>query len=711
MKKFLCVFLSAIMLISCAAFSAAAEEEAVSIILEGEKFTAQTQSDEAPEVERLTDANFSGNGWLKTSSAKEYSITADFYVPEAGFYNVSTVTYPNGGAVYLSEYKITVGGKDYAAGDMAEESGTYPSIFKKYVSKRVVKLEKGKNTIAFTPTTLRNTGQAMDYCFCMDYVKLAKTDLCAIRYEGEDLKDAIGGNVPTNGNASGGKVLQFVRPVSDDNSNSFDITVDAPAAGFYRFGFSGSGPDTQAEAESKYAIYFKNEKLDLQTTRQTGSAYDLYSAEVELDEGVNAFTVVVEPWTHRGSYGTHYVLYCDYYEITMLSESEPANKIVIEAEKGYEVQNFTPVVADQAARTLEDLKSGNTDASLMSGGAILVANNNTSINTPLENGLLTYKVNIPASGSYSMTIDIAAQISQNSQFSPVKLAVKQGDTKLVDDRMLAAAGTYITTRSWDAETEQAIESQVQITEENATVEVVDNELYYAYANCTMRKYRLLDKIELEAGEAEITIKCDSGWGNVLWGFFVMDDIVLQRDVDCSALSLKGAEDGVFTGNTYELAAADKYGAVLDSSQFSTVWTSSNENILTVDGNGVVTAKNPGKATVTLEVEGYTYTKDICVYSNAIKFMIDNVSLDGNTVSVKHLSLAGFENAPVMLIAAAFSADGKTMTEAKTAVLSGNDPYMYRTTSITLDAAAEKIKLFAWSGLDKPAPAFSAISVK
>ncbi len=698
------------MLISCAAFSAAAEEEAFSIILEGEKFTAQTQSDEAPEVERLTDANFSGNGWLKTSSAKEYSITADFYVPEAGFYNVSTVTYPNGGAVYLSEYKITVGGKDYAAGDMAEESGTYPSIFKKYVSKRVVKLEKGKNTIAFTPTTLRNTGQAMDYCFCMDYVKLAKTDLDAIRYEGEELDRTTilgtGGYIEDS-SATGGGFQQIIRDVNT-YQNSFDIKADAPAAGHYRFTFCGSGPDTNSEFESKYAIYFKNEKLNLQST-QTGRLC-LSCADVELDEGVNTFTIVAEPWTLNDP-GSHYVLNCDYYEITMLSESEPASKIVIEAEKGYEVQNFTPVVADQAARTLEDLKSGNTDASLMSGGAILVANNNTSINTPLENGLLTYKVNIPASGSYSMTIDIAAQISQNSQFSPVKLAVKQGDTKLVDDRMLAAAGTYITTRSWDAETEQAIESQVQITEENATVEVVDNELYYAYANCTMRKYRLLDKIELEAGEAEITIKCDSGWGNVLWGFFVMDDIVLQRDVDCSALSLKGAEDGVFTGNTYELTAADKYGAVLDSSQFSTVWTSSNENILTVDGNGVVTAKNPGKATVTLEVEGYTYTKDICVYSNAIKFMIDNVSLDGNTVSVKHLSLAGFENAPVTLIAAAFSADGKTMTEAKTAVLSGNDPYMYRTTSITFDAAAEKIKLFAWSGLDKPAPAFSAISVK
>ena len=710
MKKILCVFLSAIMLISCAAFSAAAEEEAFSIILEGEKFTAQTQSDEAPEVERLTDANFSGNGWLKTSSAKEYSITADFYVPEAGFYNVSTVTYPNGGAVYLSEYKITVGGKDYAAGDMAEESGTYPSIFKKYVSKRVVKLEKGKNTIAFTPTTLRNTGQAMDYCFCMDYVKLEKTDLGAIRYEGEELDRTTilgtGGYIEDS-SATGGGFQQIIRDVNT-YQNSFDIKADAPAAGLYRFTFCGSGPDTNSEFESKYAIYFKNEKLNLQST-QTGRLC-LSCADVELDEGVNTFTIVAEPWTLNNP-GSHYVLNCDYYEITMLSESEPASKIVIEAEKGYEVQNFTPVVADQAARTLEDLKSGNTDASLMSVGAILVANNNTNINTPLENGLLTYKVNIPASGSYSMTIDIAAQISQNSQFSPVKLAVKQGDTKLVDDRMLAAAGTYITTRSWDAETEQAIESQVQITEENATVEVVDNELYYAYANCTMRKYRLLDKIELEAGEAEITIKCDSGWGNVLWGFFVMDDIVLQRDVDCSALSLKGAEDGVFTGNTYELTAADKYGAVLDSSQFSTVWTSSNENILTVDGNGAVTAKNPGKATVTLEVEGYTYTKDICVYSNAIKFMIDNVSLDGNTVSVKHLSLAGFENAPVTLIAAAFSADGKTMTEAKTAVLSGNDPYMYRTTSITLDAAAEKIKLFAWSGLDKPAPAFSAISVK
>lgn len=710
MRKILCVFLSAIMLISCAAFSAAAEEEAFSITLEGEKFTAQTQSDEAPAVEHLTDADFSGNGWLKTSSAKEYSMTADFYVPEAGFYNVSTVTFPNGGEVYLSEYKITVGGKDYTAGDMAEESGTYPSIFKKYVSKRVVRLEKGKNTITFTPTTLRNTGQAMDYCFCMDYVKLEKTNLGTIRYEGEDLKAAIGGNVPTNGNASGGKVLQVVRAVAQ-YPNSFDITVDAPAAGLYRFGFSGSGPDTQAEAESKYAIYFKNEKLDLQTTRQTGSAYDLYSAEVELDEGVNAFTVVVEPWTHSASFGTHYVLYCDYYEITMLSESEPASKIVIEAEKGYEVQNFTPVTANVAARTLEDLESGNTDSSLMSGGEILVANNNTSIKTSVNNGLLTYKVNIPASGSYSMVIDIAAQISQGSTYSPVKLAVKQGDTKLVNDRLLAAAGTWITSRTWDEETEQAIESKVQITEENATVEVVDNELYYAYGNCTMRRYRLLDKIELEAGEAEITIKCDSGWGNFDWGFFIMDDIVLQRDVDCSALSLKGAEDGVFTGNTYELAAVDNYGAVLDSSQFSPVWTSSNENILTVDGNGVVTAKNPGKATVTLEVEGYTYTKDICVYNNSIKFMIDNVSLDGNTVSVKHLSLAGFENAPVTLIAAAFSADGKTMTEAKTAALGGNDPYMYQTTSITLDAAADKIKLFAWSGLDKPAPAFSAISVK
>ena len=709
MKKILCVFLSAIMLISCAAFSAAAKEEAFSITLEGEKFTAQTQSNEAPEVERITDTNFSGNGWLKTSSVKEYSITADFYVPEAGFYNVSTVTFPNGGEEYLSEYKITVGGKDYAAGDMAEESGTYPSIFKKYVSKRVVKLEKGKNTIAFTPTTLRNTGQAMDYCFCMDYVKLAKTD-GAIRYEGEELdKTTIlgtGGYIEES-SATGGGFQQIIRDVNT-YQNSFDIKADAPAAGLYRFTFYGSNPDTNSEFESKYAIYFKNEKLNLQST-QTGRLC-LSSADVELDEGVNTFTIVAEPWTLNNP-GSHYVLNCDYYEITMLGESEPASKIVIEAEKGYEVQNFTPVVADQAARTLEDLESGNMDASLMSGGAILVANNNSSVNTPLENGLLTYKVNIPASGSYSMTIDIAAQISQNSNFSPVKLAVKQGDTKLVDDRMLAAAGTYITTRSWDAETEQAIESQVQITEENATVEVVDNELYYAYANCTMRKYRLLDKIKLEAGEAEITIKCDSGWGDFLWGFFVMDDIVLQRDIDCSALSLKGAEDGVFTGNTYELAAADKYGAVLDSSKFSTVWTSSNENILTVDGNGVVTAKNPGKATVTLEVEGYTYTKDICVYSNAIKFMIDNVSLDGNTVSVKHLSLAGFENAPVTLIAAAFSADGKTMTEAKTSVLSGNDPYMYRTTSITLDAAAEKIKLFAWSGLDKPAPAFSAISVK
>lgn len=307
-------------------------------------------------MERLTDANFSGNGWLKTSSAKEYSITADFYVPEAGFYNVSTVTYPNGGAVYLSEYKITVGGKDYAAGDMAEESGTYPSIFKKYVSKRVVKLEKGKNTIAFTPTTLRNMGQAMDYCFCMDYVKLEKTVLDAIRYEGEELDRTTilgtGGYIEDS-SATGGGFQQIIRDVNT-YQNSFDIKADAPAAGHYRFTFCGSGPDTNSEFESKYAIYFKNEKLNLQST-QTGRLC-LSCADVELDEGVNTFTIVAEPWTLNDP-GSHYVLNCDYYEITMLSESEPASKIVIEAEKGYEVQNFTPVVADEPQERLKTLRA------------------------------------------------------------------------------------------------------------------------------------------------------------------------------------------------------------------------------------------------------------------------------------------------------------------------------------------------------------------
>ncbi len=58
-----------------------------------------------------------------------------------------------------------------------------------------------------------------------------------------------------------------------------------------------------------------------------------------------------------------------------------------------------------------------------------------------------------------------------------------------------------------------------------------------------------------------------------------------------------------------------------------IWTSNNENIATVDKNGLVTAKKTGKATITASCKGYNAICEITVVSPITKFSLNKESMN------------------------------------------------------------------------------------
>lgn len=71
---------------------------------------------------------------------------------------------------------------------------------------------------------------------------------------------------------------------------------------------------------------------------------------------------------------------------------------------------------------------------------------------------------------------------------------------------------------------------------------------------------------------------------------------------------------------------------VDGEAEEAVWTSDNESVLLVDGNGIISAKSVGAAKITVVVDGkYTATKDITVTNGVTKF--------GNNFSTSYSSFA------------------------------------------------------------------------
>ena len=158
------------------------------------------------------------------------------------------------------------------------------------------------------------------------------------------------------------------------------------------------------------------------------------------------------------------------------------------------------------------------------------------------------------------------------------------------------------------------ELTAKITPDNAT----NKKVTWISNNDTVVKVDTNGKITgLSAGRAIITVKTDDSNRTDTCTVRVVDqNNVSSNNVDAIGVSLSKSSLSMLKGDSYHLVATIK---PVDATNKSVIWSSSNENIVTVDNNGKIMAKETGKATITVKTKdgGKTATCQITVFAEAI----------------------------------------------------------------------------------------------
>jgi uncharacterized protein YjdB len=123
---------------------------------------------------------------------------------------------------------------------------------------------------------------------------------------------------------------------------------------------------------------------------------------------------------------------------------------------------------------------------------------------------------------------------------------------------------------------------------------------------------------------------------------VTTSIPVTIDVDLAGLVITGMPSGkVFKGDKFQLGVAKDPIDAID--ELSPVWSSSDENVFTVDQTGLVTVMGPGTATITVESNGFTASAEktanvlttVSFYPNALPYTIEDVTF--NTTGSRYAS--------------------------------------------------------------------------
>lgn len=123
---------------------------------------------------------------------------------------------------------------------------------------------------------------------------------------------------------------------------------------------------------------------------------------------------------------------------------------------------------------------------------------------------------------------------------------------------------------------------------------------------------------------------------------VTTSIPVTIDVDLAGLVITGMPSGkVFKGDTFQLTVVKDPIDAID--ELSPVWSSSDENVFTVDQTGLVTVMGPGTATITVESNGFTASAEktanvlttVEFYPNSLPYTIQDVTF--NTTGSRYAS--------------------------------------------------------------------------
>lgn len=123
---------------------------------------------------------------------------------------------------------------------------------------------------------------------------------------------------------------------------------------------------------------------------------------------------------------------------------------------------------------------------------------------------------------------------------------------------------------------------------------------------------------------------------------ITTSIPVTIDVDLEGLVIAGLPSGkVFKGDSFQLEVVKNPIDAID--ELSPVWSSSDENVFTVDQTGLVTVMGPGTATITVESNGFTASVEktanvlttVEFYPNALPFTIEDLTF--NTTGSRYAS--------------------------------------------------------------------------
>ncbi|MDE6676308.1 MAG: Ig-like domain-containing protein, partial [Clostridia bacterium] len=142
------------------------------------------------------------------------------------------------------------------------------------------------------------------------------------------------------------------------------------------------------------------------------------------------------------------------------------------------------------------------------------------------------------------------------------------------------------------------------------------------------------KTEAQLKEASLY----AGWDSDIWLIEDGEIPVLQNDNTGVRVGLSQKEATIYAGETLALTATVKPDK-LPLEEKGIIWTSSNENVATVDGNGVVTALKAGTAVITATSEKDPAKFATCTVTvNAVEISINSEDIEMKRGATKQLSV-------------------------------------------------------------------------